>query len=152
MTETPTVNIDPLNTPLADIDTSMPLLAPGLYDMEITDAVVGPAKSNSAHSTLKVTLKTTNDAPDVKGQMINKGFPIYHSIALTPSEDMSVEKIKKNVASLGQRAGIVGGTVRQLLDNPAVLKGKVVRTKIGIQKETDEYPASNAVKGYMDVK
>jgi hypothetical protein len=143
---------DPLNTPVGDIDTSFPLLAAGLYDMEIADAVVGPAKGNPTHQTLKVTLKTTHDAPDVKGQMVNKGFPIYHHIALTPSEDMPIDKIKKNVAALGQRAGASKLSVRDLLNNPTVMKGKVVRVKVGIQKETEEYPASNQVKTYMDVK
>jgi len=146
----PTVGDDPLAEDIGQIDTSYPVLVVGLYDLEITDAKIEKSKKTNKDM-LVVTMKTTAEAMDTNQSMINKGFPVYHRVSLEPTAEYDMKSIAKKIAAVGQAAGITGMTARELLNNPKVLVDKTVRVKLGISKETDEYPAGNSVKQFLQV-
>lgn len=148
-------NTDPLDVNIEDIDTSYPILPSGLYDLKIGMVKREPTKDNTGER-LTVPLTTTTNHNSVKGEMVPAGLKITHYIGLTPREghdgkrDYTIQDVRKGVASICKAAG-VGGTIKTTVDNPSILDGHVVRTKIGIQKETAEYPESNRVMGFLTV-
>lgn len=141
--------VDPFAVNTEDTDTSMPLLAAGLADLVISEAEVADAKKNPGSQTLRLVLKTTADGMSTKGEPLSAGFPLFHYISITPSESYPATRIAKAVAMVCQAAGVTGVTVRQVLDDPSMLVDKVVRCKVGIRKETDDFPESNTIKTFV---
>jgi hypothetical protein len=143
---------DPLSQSVDGIDTSFPLLPAGLYDFEIVDASVAAAKSNPNGQTMTIKLALTENATDTKGEMLNKGFPIYMRIGLTPTEKYAAKDIAKKLADVLKKCGYATGvTPRQFISTPRMIVGKIVRAKVAIRKETDEFPESNEVKSLVDI-
>lgn len=140
---------DPLDTNVSDIDTSFPKIPANLYDLKIEKAEKVP-NSKGTGDNLKIALKTTTNIEAVTGEQLAAGsVTLFNNISLAETPKYTVESIKKNVAALAKAAGLGSMTVRQILDDPQILVGKVVRAKVGIQKETDEYPESNNIKQFM---
>jgi hypothetical protein len=144
---------DPMNQPVEGIDTSFPKLPAGLYAMEVKDAVIAPSKSTPGAETATVKLVTIEDAVDTQGEFLNKGFPVYYRFGVTPTPEYDAKTIAKKIATLLKHCGFTSGVVpRQFLSNPAMIVGKLLTVKIGIQKESNDYPESNQVKAFVDVK
>jgi hypothetical protein len=137
---------DPLNQTVGDTNTDFPLLAPGLYDMEIRKPSVGPSKSTPGAQTFTIPLVTTADAADIKGDVLRSGFPITHRIGITETPDYPIAKVIKNVAIVAKAAGLPATTkVGDVIRDPSCLDGKVVRVKVKINKATAEFGESNGV-------
>jgi len=145
--------VDPLDQDVGGIDTSFPLLSPGLYDMEITEASVGHKKDDPSREVLTIKFVTTLDSLDVKGEILHKGYPIFYRTGLTPTEDMPAKKVATNLARILKVCGFKSGvSPRQLTQDPKMVVGRVVRCKVKVQKETDDYPASNSISQFVDVE
>ena len=153
-TETGTI-IDPLDENLNNVDTSYPRIPFALYDMVIKDANVGPSKKEGRQR-LEFGVATTEETTSVTGDLLAAGLTIRHRVGITPHGDdgdgkeYTVEQIKKSLASITQAAG-VSCTARELIQNPTILNGKIVRVKIGIEKETTEFAEKNVVKAFITI-
>jgi hypothetical protein len=144
---------DPLSQDAAAVDTSFPLLPTGIYDMEITDCGVGASKSKPENQVMTIKMATTQDVTDTKGEHLNKGFPIYYRIGITPTPDYDAKAIAKKLATVLKQCGVAQGiTPRGFINDAKMVVGKVVRVKIAIQKETTDFPESNSVKSFVDVQ
>lgn len=138
--------VDPLDTNVNDVDTSYPLIPATYYVMKIDSAKVEPNKKGTGDNIL-VSFKTTERCQDIKGNDVPAGLAIRQYISITETPQYDVNSIKRSVASLAQAAG-VSATVREIINNPATLEGKLVRVKVKVNKETSEYSASNGIAGY----
>jgi hypothetical protein len=163
--------VDPLDVNVADVNTDYPVLRAAVYPFRIEKAEIQPTKDSKDKKlnkgdvgyaeTLVISLATTEDHKDIKDNLVPKGHTLRHYIGITPKEarhengkDIRAytnDDIKKNVAQVGKAAGI-SATVREIINNPAQLQGRVVRVNVGIDKETDQFPAQNRVKSFEAVK
>jgi hypothetical protein len=64
------------------VETTMPVIAPGLYEFKITNMAREPWKSGKG-SSLAITLSLESEATDITGEkVINPGFPLFDRISL----------------------------------------------------------------------
>lgn len=141
------MSTDLLDTDVSGIDTSFPRIVAGLYELSIATAEKVANKAGTGEN-LKLTLKTTQPATDTSGSPVPAGFTITTYIALTETGKYTQQMIAKALASLMKSAGM-SGSPRTIIDNPALLVGKVVTAKVSINKETDEFAESNGIKGFV---
>jgi len=131
-------------------DTTFPRLKPAPYDLVVAKAeVTSTAKGGER---LAITLKTTKDGFDKDGGNLAAGYPIYHNIALTPTDDYPPKNINRNLNTVLKSAGLLKESARSLVQNPTILEGKIVRAKVGLKPERDGYPESNNIVQFVEVK
>jgi hypothetical protein len=143
---TPTEEDDSfLSEDLTDVDTSFPLIQEGPCDLEIKK-VERKATKDGRGELLIITLALCAERETVKGDVVQKGFPITTRIPITPTAGYTEDMIKRKVALFVQAAG---GTRLFPLTQ---WTGLVLPCRITIRKErTDKttgefYEASNDVK------
>ena len=86
------------NTNFDDVDTSYPVLSPELYEWEISGAELKTSeKSGGRYIELKCSLVSGN-AKSVKGADVNAGYQVTSILALTPTEKLTADAIKANIA------------------------------------------------------
>lgn len=141
--------VDPLDQQSGAINTDFPVLKGGIKDLEVVDGSKAPSKSNPNNEVLTFKMKTTQEDVDTKGEIVHPGYPLYHRIVVTPSEDRTGQRIAKDIAMFAKACGRGELTPRQIVNDPTLLNGSVARAKVVIQKETDEYPESNSVKSFV---
>lgn len=143
-------NLSAFDTPVNEIDISIPKVKGGLYVLTIAQADKAPSKSDADRETLTVMLKTTQQAQTTNNETIEAGYPLYWRLGVTPKEpDYPATRIAKSIAQLCQAAGMSSVTPRQILEDPKQLEGKTVQAKVIVQKETDDFPESNVVKSFI---
>lgn len=130
-----------------DIDTSRPRLAAGVMELEIVEAKVEPNKAGDKDN-LNLQLKTISDQTTTEGDREPAGFYLFHTISLTPTEKYTAKRITDAIAQVCQSAR-VNGKLGDVLKDVAILKGRTVVAKVGLQKETDEYPERNTIKDFI---
>lgn len=140
---------DPLDTNVNDVDTSYPILPAASYSFKLDGCKVQRNKANTG-DILVVPHKLNEKTQDRKGNDVFPGLTIIHRVSITETPEYTTENIKKNVARLGKAAN-VSATVRQIMNSPSLLDGKIVQAKVKVNKETSEFPESNGIAGY-DVK
>lgn len=139
--------IDPFDVPSTDVDTSFPRLPAATYEMDIAKAETFHNEDKNIDM-IKLELKTVQAHRSTAGDELQPGFSLRTQIVTTPTGKLTVDMIKKSVATLAQSARVVG-TLRDIMNNPTMLEGKRVRVKVGISKETSEYPERNEVKYFV---
>ncbi len=146
-----TTMADPLDTNVHDIDTSYPVIPARHYDMQLGECVIKRNKKEDGDN-LVIPHKLMEATQDIKGNAVNKGYQITSYVSCQPSQKKdgtwtTIDDVKRAVAAVAKAAG-VNATVRQIITTPSLLNGKTVKANVGISKETDDYPASNKIKGY----
>lgn len=141
---------DPFAGFARDTDTSRSILPAGLYDLEVKSAEVGRNKDDTGDK-IAVEFVTTADTSDVKGEPVNKGFPVFHNFGLTETPKFKMSQIRKAVDSFLQAAGLGDIQTRAFINNPSLAVGRTVRCKVGVKKETSEFPAGNNIKEFVKV-
>lgn len=126
-----------------DIDTSMPRLSAGIYELEIIEAKVEPSK-DGAKQNLNVTFQTIKEASSSDGDKIGQGYRIYRTFTLSPTEKLTGKQIVDGIAQVAQSAR-KNVKVKQILDTPEVMKGWITVAKVTIQPERDGYPERNNI-------
>ena len=142
---------DPLDCNVNDIDTSYPVIPATHYDMQLGECTLKENKKATGQN-LVVPHKLMANAQDIKGNAVNKGYTITSYISIQPQEKKdgtwtTIDDVKREVAKVAKAAG-VNATVKQIIMTPSLLNGKIVKANVGISKETDDFPASNKIKGY----
>ena len=130
--------VDPLDTNVNDIDTSFPVIMPGIVEM-VVDSAEKTLTKDGVSEQIVMKLKTTGETRSIKGDVINAGYPLTKRMMVTPKGGMTVDMIKRGVAQVAKGLGI-SGTVRDIINNPAMLVGKVAPWTVVVRKPTAEYP------------
>lgn len=137
--------VDPLAMTAGEVDTSFPLIRNDtLCNMEVLKAEKNLNESKGTES-IKFTLITTKEELDSNNQPLRVGFPVYSYLGITPNEKYPVESIKKNGATILKACGLPTASVRDLINNPAIVVGKVVMVKVKVNAPQGSFPASNSV-------
>ena len=127
---------DPLDTNVADIDCSYPIIPAGLYQLDIKSAEVKP--SNKGGQNLVVQFATKEPIQSIKGDMVPSGFVLTNNVSLTPTEKYSAIDIGKRIAAITQSAGFTvadGLTPRAVINDPKRIVGRTVTAKVQVAKE-----------------
>lgn len=124
------MNVPPMDTDLATVDTSMPLLADGTYDMKVEKAEIKPTSKGG--SMIHLELSTTQPATGRTGQTLNAGVRVFTNVNTVPSGKATWDQVKQSLGQLVQAAAFPPGVAK--LDNVPVwtpmLIGKVLPTKV----------------------
>jgi hypothetical protein len=129
---------DPLDENVNDIDTSFPVLAPGVKHLTVTDATVEPTNDGLAKQ-LVIKLKTVNPELTIKGETQEPGFPLTARRLLEPKGRMTMHQVKTGLARLGKGLGL-SVKLSEFRDNPAILVGCEGDWNVTVSKPTAEYP------------
>lgn len=147
--------LDPLAMPAGDLaEPSFPVLAEGVKRMVIRglEEKAGESKTDGKpYKQLVITLATTKDDTSSEGQPLSTGFAFNASIFLTPNERNTAKQIAEQAAmpvkaALGKTTKV---QMRDCVNDPSILVGKIVDVKIGIRKGKDGYGDSNVVKSWI---
>lgn len=139
---------DPLDTNVSDINTDYPKVpANTIVDMQISEAKIEDNQKGTGQN-LKFKLKALRPLTSVTGESVAT-FTLNHNISLTPTEKYSATDVAKNLAKLA-KACKLSCTPREIITTPTMLDGKIAHdVKIGMQKESEEYPERNNVKDFV---
>lgn len=144
------ISLGILDRDLSQVNTSMPILRDGIYDVEVSRVELAET-SDQQGKMLRLVFKTTAPSQAVSGDMINAGFPLYHNFLLTPKGGMTEEMIVRNLAAFAQSAGVA--TI-----NPVdQLRGRMVRVRVVVVPERKDrntgrtYPPSNEIHTFLKV-
>ena len=139
-----------LDEDMSSVDTSIPLIKEGIYTLELTK-VEEVDTTDKLGKNLKCKFTLIADAESTDGQIVNKGFPVFHQTLITPKGGMTLDMVKRNLALILQPMGLK--TLRDLLACEG--QGRTVLAKVGIERATKnketgkEYPAKNVIKAFL---
>lgn len=151
-----------LDLDLNSVDTSLPLLQPGVYKLQIVDSIVEPNSAGDGHI-WRLRLETTEPATGMRDEQLPARFPIFTVLSLTPKGNATQEMIARNVASVVQALTPPleeRVPVRAIFDGswPEVARkfvGRYVEARVGVQPErTDErtgrrFAAQNTIDRFI---
>ena len=142
----------PLDLDLNSVKTDMPLLAPGIYDLQIT--VVTPKQSKAGSPMLAVELRTTAPAQAQDGSQLGAGIPVFENLNLAPSGKGTWDMVLRNVASVTQACGLNTSWGEFTANAAALLQGQTVRVKLDIEpagtdKTGKSFRAKNVIAVWM---
>ena len=140
-------DLDPLSTPVGDVDLSRPIAPAANYEMACIEAKVGPNKAQTGRN-LEVKIKSTKEIKAVKGDIMGAGALVltkYYPLQAT--EKMTMKQVAQSLARLAKGIGLPASlTPNDIISNPSVITGRTGLWKIGIKQETSEFPEGNEVK------
>ena len=147
-----TIVAPPLDLDLNTVDTSLPLLAPGIYDLQI--AKVEPKQSKAGAAMFSLDLVTTGPAESQEGTQLGAGIHVFSNLNIAPSGKSTWEIVIRNIAAVTQSAGIQTNYGEFAANGPALLQGKVCRCKVGIvpagtDKNGKSFRAKNEIEVWM---
>ena len=145
------ISAPPLDLDLNSIDTSMPLLAEGIYDLQVATVTQKTTAANLPM--LSLDLVTTAPAQAQDGAQLGAGVHVFHNLNIQPSGKATWEMVLKNIAQVTQSVGIAT-TYGELVANPNMLLGKVARCKVvcvpaGVSKTGKAFKAKNEISTFM---
>ena len=141
---------DPFAAYASDVDTSYPIIPGSLYDLEVKKAERGKTKDEQGKK-IDFELATTSDTQSITGEPVPAGFVIMHNIGITPTQKYTVEMVKKALGSFLQAAGLGSLRLSDFMSNPSQAVDKIIRCKVGISKETEEFSSRNQMKSFVKV-
>lgn len=146
----------PLNLDLASVDTSLPLIADGIYDFRVEKAEIKETNAKDGKY-INLDLVTVAPSKSVKGEDLGPGVHVFDSVMMNPTGKGTWEMVNRNLAMLVQAAAFPPGTARR--DNipewAQQLTGRTLRISIGFvpagisQKNGKPYRAKNEVVLYI---
>lgn len=142
----------PLDMDLNSIDTSIPLLEDGIYDLQV--AKVEKAKSKSGGDMLKLDYVTTAPAMSRSKDQLGAGIHVFDQCMLAPSGKSDWGMVVRNIAAITQSTQLTG-TVGDFLNGGYVgLQGRALRVKIGfepegVDKNGKSFKAKNVISLYI---
>ena len=145
---------DPLAMPAGGVaEPEYPVLKAGLYDLVIRDVEqkTSEKEGKSPYTYLAITLHTTKETLDTEGLVRNAGFVVRGMVGLTPNEQNSAQQVAAQAAmfvkaALGPSTKV---SVRDVINNPGLVKDKIAKVKLDIRKGKDGYSDSNVVKSWI---
>jgi hypothetical protein len=127
-----------LDVDLTTVDTTIPVLPKGLYDLQIKGMTKEANKTQTGHN-LKVELQTTSEITSQQGNPIKPGFKLFMYIPLQTKEgstfDYRIKLAQLQEAALGEKRPTF---------NSEELIGKTVRASCK-PEDTDEFGLTTRV-------
>lgn len=133
------MDIEVPNVDLTTVETGIPILKDGLYDVKLVEASVVPTKDGLGQL-LNLKMALEQNAEDTDGNTITPGFPIFDRISLKTTEKYSPAR---RLAALMDC--FLGARTPKLNTIDLVGQTGSVRLKI---REDERYGTSNEVKVY----
>lgn len=145
--------IDPLdiNIDTNSVDTSRPVLAETLADLEIASAEVAENSRKDGHN-LVVTYKTTTELDSIKGTKVAPGFQLKSWNALQSKDKTTGEPTEDWLRNIVQLLDAAHGTSKEagnrlsLKEGVAKLPGKIVRARITVEDSAQTGLPVNAIR------
>lgn len=114
---------------------------------------VSTDKDGKTSDRISIKLATTKDAVDTEGRKVHPGFIFTQAEFITPGENQTMKDVAERVAmpikaALGAKTKV---SVRDCLNNPALIIDKIVDVKVGVRKGKGEYEGtfSNKVSAWV---
>jgi hypothetical protein len=143
------------NTDLSSVDTSYPVLVPDTYEFTITGIkkveFKASTKMPNGGEGLQISATLNGPGKDTKGRDVNPGYQVTHMISLTPTEKMTADAIKANVARFLD--AVLGR--REWDPTFQIYLRQSFFAKTGVQEETtnpdtgEVYPAKTVIKQFV---
>lgn len=128
---------------LTNTDTSMPLLAGGLYKFTVSEIAAVDNKKKTGQN-LKIKLKLEETVKDTRGGEVHAGYPIFDTTSLVKTEKFDPRR------RLAEFQEAVLGTKGHFLPLDQYL-GKEVWAKVVVES-SEEYGDQNRVSRYVKPK
>ena len=129
-----------------------PLLMPDrICEFKISKSTVAKTKDDENRDALTLVCKTEHDYTGADGKPLRSGFTVYKRIGITPSEEKEDKRartwknIGEDLAMVLKATGKTDNTPRDLISNPGMVEGIIVKCKVGISKGTNNFPDSNTL-------
>lgn len=120
-----------MDTDLATVDISVPMLADGIYDLQVSKVEIKPTQTPGGEM-ISLELTTTAPATSRTGQMLHPGVKIFHNVNTKPTGKATWDMVKQGLGGLVQAAAFPPGVAS--LGNIPVwvnqLQGKILRAKV----------------------
>jgi len=130
-----------------------PVLAPDrIARFKLTKATKDKVKTDATRELLTLVFSTEEDLPDDEGKTLLRGFSVYNRISISPTDGRdgkrarTIGQIASELGVVLKWCGLKDKTPRELINDPKICVGYVGDCRIGLSKETAEFPASNTVK------
>lgn len=140
---------DPLSEAAGSYDTSYPVLAPDQvlpWEVAKAEKKTNPEKGNEY---IQIKLKLDKEARFKDNKPCRVGFAVSQVIAITPTENYSVEDVKRNlglwIKSIFGVEKAKSITFRQFVDNPPMAEGYKLTGKTSIKKASGGFPEGTNV-------
>lgn len=146
------ITAPPLDLDLNTIDVSMPLLAPGIYDLQFLK--VEPKTTKAGAAMLSFDLVTTAPAQSQDGTQLGAGIHVFSNVNLAPAGKATWEIVLRNIAAITQSVGLATTFGEFAANAPAMLQGKVARVKVdvspaGTDKNGKSFRAKNEISNWL---
>lgn len=150
----PTPINDPLAMPAGQLEEpSFPVLREGVKRMVIRGVEKKQSdKDGKIFDYLSVKLATTADDRSTEDTVLHSGFSFNAMVSLTPNENNTIKQVAEQAAMVVKAAlgKDTKTSIRDVINQPDLLKDKVVDVKIGIRKDkSGQYGDSNVVKAWI---
>jgi hypothetical protein len=106
-------------------------------------------KTNDKTQNQQLVIKcaTMKECQSTDNEVLHEGFTITHRINAKVTEKVTAKRIGDDIKTLCQACGIKGKTVRQILDDPSVLKDQIFDAKVGVvEDKTGQYDPQNSIR------
>lgn len=131
------------NVDLTTVETGIPLLPEGLYEVQVETVEVKPTKDGRGQM-LSLKYGLAEAAETVNGESVSPGFPIFDRVSLNVTEKYSPAKRLAAIMDC-----FIGARTPKLNTEDLIGKSGVVRLKI---RRDEQYGESNEVKSYEPKK
>ena len=129
----------PSNVDLTTVETGIPLLKEGLYDVRVDSMIIKPNKANDGEI-LETKMVLEQSGESVTGEEVKPGFPIFHRVSLKITEKYNPAR---NLAAL--QDCFLGGRAAEFDTEEFIGKTGTVKLKI---RRDEEYGDSNEVRSF----
>lgn len=138
--------LDPiLENDQTNTSTAMPLLPSDEYALGVVK-VEQARNSKDTGNVIKIQLKTLSDHTAVNGEPLKAGFPLFHTISITPTPDYPKSSIDRALKGFMLACGFDTGSFASHMHE---YEGKTVRAKVKTRKATEEWDESNRISGFV---
>lgn len=151
-----TSTVDPFDMPAGAIpEPSFPILKEGIKTLIVRDIELKtsePKEGKQPFTFFQLKLATTELDQSTENKPLHPGFVFIDMLGLTPNEQNTIADIAARVgqfirSALGKEDTT---TVRQLMNDPSLVKDKIVKAKVVVKKSKDpQYDDKNAVKNWI---
>jgi hypothetical protein len=131
----PTGDVD-----LNKVETGIPILRPGDYDVRVASMEVVPTKAGDEQLKIKLTLE--EDTQSQHGEHVGPGFPIFARAALKVTE--KYDPVKRHLVPLMDC--FLGRRTTEFETEDFI--GQVGRIRLMVRND-DQYGESNEVRAYL---
>ena len=130
-----------------DVDTSMPVLNPGLIEFKVNNMEVKTSE-RTGNRYIACDFRTTVETTDVEGKPVPPGYPVQHIFGLAKTEKFDP---MKNIAEFMD--AVLGNRMWDPTFEAYMGQTFYAKTKVGKERQNEEsgetYPARTEISRFM---